>query len=423
MPSAPPTPTAPTAPGEPFDAFAELSRQAAPPAPPPASASAVGGPKRRKRRLPWLVAAVAVLVATFASGWAIAENRANDRLAAVEASAPIPVDSNVSAPATPDAAEADEPAPTAEPAPATAEVVPPIVDDSGVEPASAAAARVAPAVVLIDVPNFGQGSGIVYDADGRIVTNAHVVGTATDVNVVLANGRRVEGTVIGRDTRVDVAVIEIDATEIPAVAEFAADDTVAVGQLAVAIGSPFGLDQTVTAGIVSAIDRVIDNGLEEQNPVGMLQTDAPINPGNSGGALVDREGRVIGMNTSIRTDGTDGNLGVGFAIPSDTIRLIADRIINGEPLDFGLLGVNLDQPVTGDAGALVVSANEGGPAANAGIVEGDLVVGFDGEPVRSTFDLAAKVRITTPDTAVELDIIRNGETITIEVVIGNLGDA
>ncbi len=369
--------------------------------------------------MPWLVAIASLLLAAFAGGWAVAESRANERIDDLESGLVAPV---VAEPIAPVAGNTP-PEPDAEPAPPPAASAPSVPLDPDAEPASAAATIVAPAVVLITTGE-GQGSGIVYTADGHIVTNAHVVGTAQSVDVQLASGRRVTGTVVGRDTAVDVAVVSIDEAEEFGVAEFAPAGSVEVGQLAVAIGSPFGLEQTVTAGIVSAVDRVVINELDgTPNVVSMVQTDAPINPGNSGGALVDREGRVIGMNTSIRTDGGQGSVGLGFAIPADTVALIADRIIDGVALDVGFLGVELSEPVSGDPGALVAGANPGGPADDAGIEAGDLVVAFGSEPVRSTEELAARVRLTLPGTVVDLEVVRNGATLSIPVTVGKLGDA
>ena len=154
----------------------------------------------------------------------------------------------------------------------------------------------------------------------------------------------------------------------------------------------------------------------------MIQTDAPINPGNSGGALADRQGRVVGMNTSIRTDGiVSGNLGVGFAIPSDTILLVADRIVNGESLDVGFLGVSGQNPALGRAGALIIDVVEDSPAWDGGLMPGDLVVSVDGFPILGMSELAAKIRISSPGTEVEIGVIRNGEEAFFKVILGTLG--
>jgi S1-C subfamily serine protease len=181
----------------------------------------------------------------------------------------------------------------------------------------------------------------------------------------------------------------------------------------------------VTAGIVSAVNRAVRNtNFADGSPtvVEMLQTDAPINPGNSGGALADRQGKVIGMNTSIRTDGVvAGNIGVGFAIPSDTILLVADRIVNGESLDVGFLGISGQNPMLGRPGALVIEVIEGGPASLGGLMSGDLVVAVDGAPILGMSALAAKIRIASPGNSVEIEVVRNGVPVFLTVVLGTLG--
>ncbi|MCS5676647.1 MAG: trypsin-like peptidase domain-containing protein, partial [Acidimicrobiales bacterium] len=239
------------------------------------------------------------------------------------------------------------------------------VDDSGDEPVVAVAEALVDSVVLVSVPETSHGSGIVFDDGGRIVTNAHVVDDADEVVVSLPNGRQIVAEVVGFDVRRDVAVLQLtepDSSLVPAV--FAFTEDIHVGQLAVALGSPFDLDRTVTAGIVSAVGRVInsygchpdqvDGGVECAG-VSMIQTDAPINPGNSGGPLADREGRVIGMNTAIHSTGlTIGNIGVGFAIPSDTVVLVARRLILGEPIGTAWLGIRGESTIDGRPGALIV---------------------------------------------------------------------
>ena len=261
-------------------------------------------------------------------------------------------------------------------------------DDLADEPVAAVAAAVSPAVVLITT-DIGQGSGIIYDAEGLLLTNAHVVGSFTEVTVTLASGVRVPGEVIGADPLTDVAVVRFDTDSEFGVATLAPESSVEVGQLAVAIGSPFGLEQTVTSGVVSAKARVLQNPTEDGqlSIVAMTQTDAPINPGNSGGALADRQGRVIGMNTSIRTDGSGGNIGVGFAIPADTAKLIADRIVSGEPLEQGFLGVAGETPLIGEPGVIVVEVTEGSGAEAAGLLLDDRIVGFNGIEIKSMLSL------------------------------------
>ena len=292
------------------------------------------------------------------------------------------------------------------------------------EPVATVAETVAPSVVRIDTAT-GTGSGIIYDQNGSVVTNAHVVLGSETVEVQLADGTRATGKVLGSDPAVDIAILQIQENLNFRKATFATLDTVRVGQLAVAIGSPFGLEQSVTAGIVSAVNRAvptlnIENG--SRTVLEMIQTDAPINPGNSGGALVDRQGRVVGMNTLIRTDGNvEGNLGVGFAIPTDTIFLVTERLITGESLENGFLGISGQDPTIGRAGALVIEVVNGSPADQSGLQEGDLIIAVDGSPVLGMSELAARIRLTSPGTMVAIDIVRNGEEIGLNVVLGALG--
>jgi S1-C subfamily serine protease len=241
--------------------------------------------------------------------------------------------------------------------------------------------------------------------------------------VLLHNGVEVSGVVIGGDSARDISVVQIDPGDLDLVeATFAPSETVEVGQLAVAIGSPFGLDQSVTAGIVSAANRINPyGGSDEANPVPveMIQTDAPINPGNSGGALANRDGHVIGMNTSIRTDGSSDNAGVGFAVPSDTIVLIAERIINGESLELGFLGVSGDTPTDGTLGALVTSVVPGAPADDAGLEVGDLIISVDGAVVATMEELAADFKFFRPGELVKIEVLRDGERLVFDVTVGS----
>ncbi len=312
--------------------------------------------------------------------------------------------------------DADAQAPTTVPAP--------LADIDAAEPIAAVAQAISPSVVLIET-GIGQGSGIVWDAaNGYIVTNDHVAGDATTVTVRFDNGVEVVGTVIGGDAARDIAVIQVDPTELDLVAAaFAPTASVDVGQLAVAVGSPFGLDQSVTAGIVSAVNRINPfGGSDPANPVpvAMIQTDAPINPGNSGGALADRQGRVIGMNTSIRTDGVSSdNAGVGFAVPSDTIVLIAQRIVDGESLELGFLGVSGDTLTDGTMGAIVTGVVDGAPAAVAGMEVGDLIVSVNGEVVRTMEELAADFKFFRPGETVDIDVLRDGQRVSFPIVVGS----
>ena len=293
------------------------------------------------------------------------------------------------------------------------------------EPVASVAETVAPSVVRIDTTT-GTGSGIIYDQNGAVVTNAHVVLGADTVEIQLADGTRATGKVLGSDPAVDIAIVQIQENLNFRKATFATLDTIRVGQLAVAIGSPFGLEQSVTAGIVSAVNRAVptlnvENG--SRTVLEMIQTDAPINPGNSGGALVDRQGRVVGMNTLIRTDGNvEGNLGVGFAIPTDTIFLVTERIANGISLENGFLGITGQDPTLGRAGALVIEVVPNSPADQSGLQQGDLIINVDGSPILGMSELSARIRLSSPGTKILLSVLRNGDEISIAVVLSSLGN-
>ena len=298
------------------------------------------------------------------------------------------------------------------------------LSNSEVEPVVAVADAVSRSVVIVR-SETGQGSGIALDDEGRVVTNAHVLEDSETLQVLLPSGRMVEARVIGSDIRRDVAVIELaDVDNSLTPARFGSSQNLRVGQLAVAVGSPFELNQTVTAGIVSAIGRVEPSyGCEiagtmsaECAGVAMIQTDAPINPGNSGGPLADRNGHVIGMNTSIRTEGfLSANVGVGFAIPSDTVLLVAQRLISGEPIGTAFLGILGETPTDGRAGALIIEVQESSPAYKAGLEVGDLIVRVDRRPILNMQALRADIQLRLPGDEVTLEYIR-GEKISEAVV-------
>ena len=283
-----------------------------------------------------------------------------------------------------------------------------------IEPIAAAAAKVSPAVVQLDT-NSGTGSGVIYDAEGYILTAAHVVGNASNVTVRFADGSRTTGTVLGADETSDVAVVAIEPDEVLAVAVLALGADLAVGQTAVAVGSPFRLEQTVTSGIISAIERIVG-----PDRISMVQTDAAINPGNSGGPLVDINGHVIGINDLIFTNSGD-NAGVGFAISIDLAKIVADQITAGEPVALSLLGVEMAAAPDGDAGGLVTSVSPGTAAEEAGLEIGDLIIEVEGDPIRDPAELRAEVITRAPGTEIELVIIRNGQQITLNVVLGLVG--
>jgi putative serine protease PepD len=287
---------------------------------------------------------------------------------------------------------------------------------AGEEPAAAVARILGPSVVQIETPQ-GLGSGVVYDKNGYILTAAHVVQGADTVTIRLADGSALRGKVLGTDGGNDVAVVKVDRGGLKP-ATLALKVNLQVGQAAVAIGSPFGLQQTVTAGVVSAKNRSLQT--QDGGALEVIQTDAPINPGNSGGALADRAGRVIGINDSIRSE-SGGNEGVGFAIPIDTAANSAARIVKGEKIQSGYLGVGLSSaaPALGQAGALIGQVEPGSPAQQAGIRVGDLVTEFNGRAIQSSDDLAAQVRLVTPGEKVSVKLVRSGKEQAVTATLTN----
>lgn len=312
------------------------------------------------------------------------------------------------------------------PAAQTAEPGEPEVVDTlapGDEPVATAAAVILPSVVQIQTgegPASGVGSGVIYDSGGLILTAAHVVEGQDTVTVRFADGEQVQGTVVGGTSGADVAVVQVDRSDLPA-AELARDEDPQVGQMAIAVGSPWGLQGTVTSGIISAVDQAIPQGASAR---AVLQTDAAINPGNSGGPLVDRQGRVIGINVSIFSL-SGANDGVGFAVPIDIAHDIAERVVAGEEIQAAYLGVSLGVVESGQAGALVSEVTQGTGAAEAGLQVNDLVISIDGAPVQSGGDLAAQVQTHQPGDTIDLVVIRDGEELTVPVTLGerpaNLG--
>jgi putative serine protease PepD len=291
---------------------------------------------------------------------------------------------------------------------------------AGDEPVAAVAKALLPTVVELTVQTQqgdGLGSGVIYDKNGYILTAAHVVEGADQVTVRLADGTRLRGQVLGTDTANDVGVVKVDRGNLPA-APLAVNVPLQVGQLAVAIGSPFRLEGSVTAGVVSATNRILsdDQGTGRE----VIQTDAPINPGNSGGVLADREGRVIGINSAIRSDGSSGgNIGIGFAVPIDVAARSATAIVQHKPLQTGFLGVSTGDPTSGRGGALVQDVTPNSPAAKAGLQAGDLVVALDGQAVTSQDDLISRIRDHKPGDRVTLKVVRNGKEQTATATLAD----
>jgi len=300
----------------------------------------------------------------------------------------------------------------------TVSTVPGPVPSDSTEPIAAVAAALSPAVVQLETAK-GLGSGFIYDKSGLILTAAHVTDGAKTLDVRMADGTSTKGKVLGSDDNTDVAVVKIAGRSDLPVATLATGVKPVVGQTAVAIGSPFGLDQTVTAGIVSAIGR--STGTPGERAIPAIQTDAPINSGNSGGALADREGRVIGVNDSIITGSSQagGNVGVGFAIPIDIAKLIADRIVEGRSTASGYLGVRSGDATGSNPGAVLVDVEQGSPADRAGLTTDDVIVAVDGQKVASAIDLVAAVTPREPGQSVTLTVVRNAKQRSVEVTLGS----
>ncbi len=304
---------------------------------------------------------------------------------------------------------------------AAAEPVAPLPGASDGSLVAAVAQRVSPSVVRINA-NGGSGSGVVLDAEGRIVTNAHVVGSAGEVEVLTPDGETFTGTVLGTDPATDIAVVEVDSTELP-VPDWSGTEP-QIGEVAVAIGSPFGLDGTVTSGIVSALGRTLTG--RTTTLTDLIQTDAAINPGNSGGALVNGAGQVIGINTAI-ISGSGANDGIGFAVPSSTALNVAADLIEFGEVKAGFIGIEgqtVDPEVARlynlpvEQGAVVAAVGPDTPAAAAGLQRGDIIVAVDGEAVDSMAALASTVQRLDPGTAITLTIVRDGEQQDLDLTLG-----
>ncbi len=270
-------------------------------------------------------------------------------------------------------------------------------------------------------PNMSGGSGVIINPNGYIVTNNHVIEKASDIKVHLADRREYPAKVIGTDPKTDLAVIKIEATGLPYLGWGGSDD-LQVGDVVLAVGSPFGLSQTVTMGIISALGRG-NVGIADYED--FIQTDASINPGNSGGALVNLKGELIGINTAIFSR-TGGNEGVGFAVPFSLAKNIIDSLIKTGKVVRGWLGVAI-QEITPDLakafkaqekGALVSDVNEQGPAVKAGVQRGDVIVAFDGKDVRTVSDLRNRVAQTQVGARVPLKVIREGQEKVLTLQIG-----
>ncbi len=275
----------------------------------------------------------------------------------------------------------------------------------------------------------GLGSGVIVSSSGYILTNNHVVDKASSLKVELSDGRDFTGKVVGTDPQTDVAVVKINASDLP-ILPFANSDSARVGDLCFAIGNPFGQDHTVTMGIVSAKNRHLEYGSYIQN---FIQTDASINPGNSGGALINARGELIGMNTMILTGGGSsfggeaGNVGIGFAVPSNMAKQVMDQIMKSGKVSRGYMGVLLGNltPDLAQAfgakdahGAVVNQVTPGAPGAKAGLKSMDVITAIDGKRVENSDDLTMDVISHAPGSTVTLEIVRNGQPMKVNVTLG-----
>ena len=312
-----------------------------------------------------------------------------------EASSAGPVTSTTPAPATPNATAS---------APFSAD------EESVIQ----IARQLSAAVVSIS-HRGGSGSGVIVRSNGVMLTNAHVVGNSRTVDVGLADGRRLTGTVLGRDPSLDIAVVQVDAQDLPA-ARMGNSDELQPGQTAIAIGNPLGLERTVTTGVVSAVNRSPRGIMLE----GLIQTDAAISPGNSGGPLLDSRGQVIGINTAVLS--APGAQGLGFAVPINLAQDVVEQLLTTGRISRAFLGIGMADiepevarqfriPVS--EGIIVTTVGAGTPAARAGIVDGDIITRFGDTPIRQGGDLRRALRQRRPGDTVTITVVREGGTRTL----------
>jgi serine protease DegQ len=266
------------------------------------------------------------------------------------------------------------------------------------------------------------GSGVIVGSDGIVITNYHVVDSADAIEVLLSDGRRTKAKVVGGDPETDVAVLRTELRDLPAV-QFGDDDSAKVGDVVLAIGNPFGVGQTVTMGIVSALGR---NQLGINTFENFIQTDAAINPGNSGGALVDAEGKLLGINTAIYSR-SGGSLGIGFAIPVSTAKQVMEQIIATGAVTRGYIGVE-PQDVTPELaeafklprkdGAIIAGVMRGGPAEKAGVRVGDILVEVENKPVKNTASMLNLIAQISPATIANFKFLREGNEINLPITVG-----
>jgi serine protease DegQ len=266
------------------------------------------------------------------------------------------------------------------------------------------------------------GSGVIVSTSGYILTNHHVVETADEIEVALADGKKLLAKVVGNDPETDIAVLRVTAENLPAIT-FGSSDALKVGDVVLAIGNPFGVGQTVTAGIVSALGRT---GLGINTFENFVQTDAAINPGNSGGALIDAGGNLVGINTAIFSR-SGGSLGIGFAIPESTAKMVLDQIVKTGSVTRGWIGVEVQEitpmvaesfKLGGTRGALIAGVLRGGPADKAGVKPGDVLVEIDGKPVPDPSAMLNLVAALAPGASAKVKVRRQGNTVDAAITVG-----
>jgi S1-C subfamily serine protease len=276
-----------------------------------------------------------------------------------------------------------------------------------------------------DVQVSGTGSGVILRSDGHIVTNAHVVDGARSIEVTLASGDSIDATVVGSDPETDVAVIKVDRTDLPSAVIGSVKD-LEVGETVIAIGSPLGLEQSVTAGIISALGRRVERSGSAPPLFDMIQTDAAVTQGNSGGALIDATGAVVGINAAIAASPEVGAEGIAFAIPVDVAVAISEELINSGRATHPWLGITGGDitPETADQfglekGALIREVVDGGPADTAGIQANDIIVAFAGQDVEGMDDLIVAIREHRVGEQVEIVVVREGRRLTLQATLGD----
>jgi putative serine protease PepD len=287
--------------------------------------------------------------------------------------------------------------------------------------------RAAPSVVELVVQQESQdgfgfpqqsgatGSGFVYDRNGHIVTNYHVVQGASTATVKFANGKEAQARVIGSDASTDIAVLELEGNRGVAPLALGSSNSLTIGDAVAAIGAPFGLEGSLTSGIVSGLDRDIQ-APDGYTISGAIQTDAALNHGNSGGPLLDEQGRVVGVAAQIESE-NGGNVGIGYAVPIDTAKKVVDQIISGGKVQHAYLGVGLGD--SRDGGVALVRIAGGGPADGAGLQTGDILTSVDGKETRTADDVRGAIEARKPGETVEVRVVRGGETKTFRVELGN----